>query len=61
MKIKQNLNQPKTKNQDDNSKNLTELLNSLIVTTVEKVKGVLRDLAVKKLIHTTINAAKYKF
>lgn len=45
-KVRQSLTTPKLISQDDSSKNLNEILNSLIMTTVEKVKGVLRDLVV---------------
>lgn len=48
-KVKQGLATPKLASQDDTSKNLNELLSSLIVTTVEKVKGVLSDLVVSIL------------
>ncbi|KAF7279733.1 vacuolar protein sorting 51 [Rhynchophorus ferrugineus] len=43
-KVRQTLTTPKLISQDDSSKNLTELLNSMIVTVVEKTKGVLQDL-----------------
>lgn len=43
-KIRQVLTTPKLISQDDSSKNLSELLNSMIVTVVEKTKGVLQDL-----------------
>ncbi|KAL1516757.1 hypothetical protein ABEB36_000618 [Hypothenemus hampei] len=43
-KIKQVLSTPKLISQDDSSKNLSELLNSMIVTVIEKTKGVLQDL-----------------
>ncbi|XP_030746531.1 vacuolar protein sorting-associated protein 51 homolog [Sitophilus oryzae] len=43
-KVRQALTTPKLISQDDSSKNLTELLNSMIVTVVEKTKGVLQDL-----------------
>lgn len=45
-KVRQSLSTPKLISQDDSSKNLSELLSSLIMTTVEKIKGVLRDLMV---------------
>ncbi|XP_045475583.1 vacuolar protein sorting-associated protein 51 homolog [Harmonia axyridis] len=43
-KVRQCLTTPKLVNDEDVSKNLTELLNSVIQTIVEKVKGVLQDL-----------------
>lgn len=49
-KARQNLSAPKLISQEDPSKNLNELLNSLIVTIVEKVKGVLQDLVVTTYI-----------
>lgn len=45
-KVRQALTTPKLIGQDDSSKNLSELLNSMIVTVVEKTKGVLQDLVV---------------
>ncbi|KAJ8944212.1 hypothetical protein NQ318_014574 [Aromia moschata] len=45
-KARQTLTTPKLISQEDSSKNLNELLNSLIVTIVEKIKGVLQDLVV---------------
>lgn len=45
-KAKQHLSAPKLISQEDPSKNLNELLTSLILTIVEKVKGVLQDLVV---------------
>ncbi|CAG9822027.1 unnamed protein product [Phaedon cochleariae] len=45
-KVRQTLTTPKLITQDDSSKNLSELLNSLIMTIVEKIKGVLQDLVV---------------
>lgn len=45
-KVRQSLTTPKLISQEDSSKNLSEILSSLIMTTVEKVKGVLRDLVV---------------
>ncbi|XP_025833806.1 vacuolar protein sorting-associated protein 51 homolog [Agrilus planipennis] len=45
-KIRQSLGTPKLITQDDTNKNLHEILNSLIVTVVEKIKGVLQDLVV---------------
>ncbi|RZC32351.1 vacuolar protein sorting-associated protein 51 -like [Asbolus verrucosus] len=45
-KVRQHLTTPKLISQEDSSKNLSELLNSLIVTIVEKIKGVLQDLVV---------------
>lgn len=44
-KIKQCLTTPKLVSQEDASKNLNELLNSVITTIMEKVKGVLQDLS----------------
>lgn len=46
-KVRQNLTTPKLISQDDSSKNLNELLNSLVITIVEKIKGVLQDLVVR--------------
>ncbi|KAJ8917819.1 hypothetical protein NQ315_010728 [Exocentrus adspersus] len=45
-KVRQTLTTPKLISQDDSSKNLNELLSSLIMTVVEKIKGVLQDLVV---------------
>lgn len=45
-KIRQTLTTPKLITQEETSKNLNELLNSLVITVVEKVKGVLQDLVV---------------
>ncbi|CAH0556107.1 unnamed protein product [Brassicogethes aeneus] len=45
-KFKQNLSAPKLISQDDTSKNLSDILTSLILTIVEKIKGVLQDLVV---------------
>lgn len=45
-KVRQSLSTPRLISQEDTCKNLSELLNSLILTTVEKIKGVLRDLVV---------------
>nr|XP_023029849.1 vacuolar protein sorting-associated protein 51 homolog [Leptinotarsa decemlineata] len=45
-KVRQTLTTPKLITQDDSSKNLNELLSSLIMTIVEKIKGVLQDLVV---------------
>lgn len=45
-KARQSLVAPKLITQDESNKNLNELLNSLIMTIVEKVKGVLQDLVV---------------
>lgn len=49
-KVRQTLTTPKLISQDDSSKNLNELLNSLIITIVEKIKGVLQDLVVSIVI-----------
>lgn len=43
-KVKQALTTVKLIGQEDSSKNLTELLNTLTLTVVEKMKGVLQDL-----------------
>ncbi|XP_066260204.1 vacuolar protein sorting-associated protein 51 homolog [Euwallacea similis] len=43
-KVKQTLTSAKLMSQDDSSKNLSELLGSITVTVVEKMKGVLQDL-----------------
>ncbi|XP_050303813.1 vacuolar protein sorting-associated protein 51 homolog [Anthonomus grandis grandis] len=43
-KVKQALATPKLISQEDTSMNLSELLNSMITTVVEKTKGVLQDL-----------------
>lgn len=45
-KMRQALTTPKLITQDDSSVNLNEMLMSLILTVVEKVKGVLQDLVV---------------
>lgn len=45
-KFRQNLSTPKLISQDDSSKNLNDILTSLILTIVEKIKGVLQDLVV---------------
>ncbi|XP_060520952.1 vacuolar protein sorting-associated protein 51 homolog [Cylas formicarius] len=45
-KVRQSFTTPKLVNQDDSSKNLGEVLNSMIVTIVEKIKGVLQDLVI---------------
>lgn len=45
-KIRQTLTTPKLISQEESSKNLNELLISLVVTVVEKIKGVLQDLVV---------------
>lgn len=45
-KIRQTLTTPKLISQEESSKNLNELLSSLVVTVVEKIKGVLQDLVV---------------
>ncbi|XP_066151161.1 vacuolar protein sorting-associated protein 51 homolog [Euwallacea fornicatus] len=45
-KVKQTLTSAKLMSQDDSSKNLSELLGSITVTVVEKMKGVLQDLVV---------------
>ncbi|KAG5884587.1 hypothetical protein JTB14_032681 [Gonioctena quinquepunctata] len=45
-KVRQTLTTPKLITQDDSSKNLNELLSSMIMTIVEKIKGVLQDLVV---------------
>lgn len=45
-KIRQNLTTPKLISQEASSKNLNELLSSMLVTIVEKIKGVLQDLVV---------------
>lgn len=45
-KARQSLSTPKLISQEDTSKNLHELLNSLVLTVVEKIKGVLQDLLV---------------
>nr|CAH7737075.1 unnamed protein product [Callosobruchus chinensis] len=45
-KARQTLTTPKLISQEDSSKNLSELLSSLLVTVMEKVKGVLQDLVV---------------
>lgn len=47
-KMRQSLITPKIITQSDSNANLTELLMTLILTVVEKVKGVLQDLAVRK-------------
>ncbi|KAJ8968155.1 hypothetical protein NQ314_002412 [Rhamnusium bicolor] len=47
-KVRQSLTTPKLISQDDSSKNLSELLNSLIMTIVEKIKGVLQDLVLSQ-------------
>lgn len=48
-KIRQNLTTLKLISQEESSKNLNELLNSMLVTIVEKIKGVLQDLVVRFL------------
>lgn len=45
-KARQTLTTPKLIGQEESSKNLHELLSSLLVTIVEKIKGVLQDLVV---------------
>lgn len=45
-KVRQTLTTPKLISQEESSKNLQELLSSLLVTIVEKIKGVLQDLVV---------------
>jgi hypothetical protein len=55
-KVRQNLTTPKLISQDDSSKNLNELLNSLVITIVEKIKGVLQDLVA--FIQPEINFAQ---
>lgn len=45
-KVRQSLVTPKLITQEDSNKNLSELLSSLVMTIVEKVKGVLQDLVV---------------
>ncbi|XP_018567951.1 vacuolar protein sorting-associated protein 51 homolog [Anoplophora glabripennis] len=55
-KVRQTLTTPKLISQEDSSKNLNELLNSLIMTIVEKIKGVLQDLVV--FIQPEINFAQ---
>lgn len=45
-KVRQNLTTPKLISQEESSKNLNELLSSMLVTIVEKIKGVLQDLVV---------------
>lgn len=47
-KVRQSLAAPKL-NQDELSANLNELLTSLILNIVEKIKGILQDLLVNKL------------
>lgn len=55
-KVKQVLTAPKLVSQDESSKSLNELLNSMIVTVVEKTKGVLQDLVA--FINPEISFAK---
>ncbi|KAJ3642809.1 hypothetical protein Zmor_025562 [Zophobas morio] len=55
-KIRQSLTTPKLVSQEDSSKNLNELLSSLILSIVEKIKGVLQDLVV--FIQPEINFAQ---
>ncbi|GJQ75489.1 hypothetical protein Trydic_g17576 [Trypoxylus dichotomus] len=56
MKVRQALSTPKLITQEESNKNLSELLNSLVMTIVEKVKGVLQDLVV--FIHPDTNFAQ---
>ena len=49
-KIRQSLTTPKLVSQEDSSKNLNELLSSLILSIVEKIKGVLQDLVVRQVV-----------
>lgn len=53
-KTRQNLTTPKLISQEESSKTLNELLNSLVVTVVEKIKGVLQDLVVSSFIWTVL-------
>lgn len=47
-RVRQALATPKLINQTgDNSNNLSELLTSLVLTNVEKIKGILKDLMVR--------------
>nr|XP_015838681.1 PREDICTED: vacuolar protein sorting-associated protein 51 homolog isoform X2 [Tribolium castaneum] len=55
-KVRQNLTTPKLISQDDSSKNLNELLSTLIMSIVEKIKGVLQDLVV--FIQPEVNFAQ---
>ncbi|KAI4461291.1 hypothetical protein MML48_5g00007952 [Holotrichia oblita] len=48
MKVRQALSTPKLITQEESNKNLNELLNSLIMTIIEKIKGVLQDLVLTK-------------
>lgn len=48
-KMRQTLTTPKLITQDDSNVNLNEMLMSLVLTVVEKVKGVLQDLVVRIL------------
>lgn len=49
-KVRQHLSTPKLITQEESSKNLTDLLNSLLFSIVEKIKGVLQDLVVFLLV-----------
>lgn len=53
-KVRQSLATPKL-HQDETASNLNEMLTSLILSTVEKIKGILQDLLVSKYL------SKYKF
>ncbi|KAK5644906.1 hypothetical protein RI129_006206 [Pyrocoelia pectoralis] len=55
-KIRQTLTTPKLITQDDSNINLNEMLTSLVLTVVEKVKGVLQDLVV--FIENDVNFAQ---
>ncbi|KAK9881794.1 hypothetical protein WA026_017310 [Henosepilachna vigintioctopunctata] len=55
-KVRQCLTTPKLVSEEDASKNLNELLNSVIHTIVEKVKGVLQDLCA--FIHPDVGFAQ---
>lgn len=59
-KVRQQLTTPKIISQDESTKNLHEVLNNLVLTIVEKIKGVLQDLYV--FIQPEINfAQKHQF
>lgn len=49
MKVRQALSTPKLITQEESNKNLNELLNSLVMTIIEKIKGVLQDLVVSMI------------
>lgn len=46
-KVRQKLTTPKIMSPEESTKNLHEMLNNLVFTIVEKIKGVLQDLFVR--------------